>query len=438
MLMYYKKILFAILGISLSFSVWAQDQDTTIAPSATMKVQDTAFPKVINPDTSVVGEIRQLQLKYRDTTLERLLNQVTQLNESERQNSTAIHGLLQGKEIDNMTKYKLLKSNLISATRTYYLLNKKIIDLKSRATSNNLDVFITSLNNPESKALGFSFSEKVISLVKNVVLEGRADKNKRNASIVKTTESILNSPIFKGFTTLAPPLGIANSIMTFFHTLSVNNKNINEKNLKKFEDELNKYVAYYTALNEGNQKFKYGLNFNKDNLNMLQQNMYDHLLFTASALGFPPPKHKNGESTGVTLNNYFLTFNKEGTEKFFSDLEKKYTEKGTGKINYERLLRENMSLKEANNQLEDLVMQTKRFENLYNEYFNLLDSYYGTVINAMNIARDNGLADKNLVKSKQSEFTDLKNEAIADIQASINIAELQNNTDNIKYRYKIF
>lgn len=434
--MHYKKILFAILGVFLSFSVWAQKKDSISLTETSPQVTDTTFPKVIPTDTSVVGEIRQLQLKYRDTTLERLLNQVTQLNENERQNSTAIHGLLQGKEIDNMTKYKLLKSNLISATRTYYLLNKKIIDLKSRATSNNLDVFITSLNNPESKALGFSFSEKVISLVKSVVLEGRADKNKRNASIVKTTESILNSPIFKGFTTLAPPLGIANSIMTFFHTLSVNNKSINEKNLKKFEDELNKYVAYYTALNEGNQKFQYGLNFNKDQLNMLQQNMYDHLLFTASALGFPPPKRKGGESIGVALNNYFMSFNKEGTEKFFSDLEKKYTEKG--KINYERLLRENMSLKEANNQLEDLVMQTKRFENLYNEYFNLLDSYYGTVINAMNIARDNGLADKNLVKSKQEEFTNLKNEAIADIQASINVAELQNNTDNIKYRYKIF
>lgn len=420
--MYYKKIVLIIMGVFLSFSLWAQD--TTIVPHVS--------------DTNVISEIEQLQLKYKDTALQRLLNQIKQLNENERQNSTAIHGLLQGKEIDNMTKYKLLKGNLISATRTYYLLNKKIIDLKSRTTSNNLDVFITALNNPESKELGFSFSEKVLSLVKNVVLEGRADKNKRNESIVNTTQSILNSPIFKGFTTLAPPLGIANSIMTFFHTLSVNNKSINEKNLKKFEEELNKYVAYYTALNEGNQKFRYGLNFNKDQLNMLQQNMYDHLLFTASALGFPAPQRQNGQTIGVTLNNYFMKFNQEGTEKFFSDLEKKYTIPGTDKINYERLLRENMSLKEANNQLEDLVMQTKRFENLYNEYFNLLDSYYGTVIGAMNIANDNGLADKNVVKAKQEEFTSLKNEAIADIQASINIAELQNNTDNIKYRYKIF
>ncbi|HEX5552604.1 MAG TPA: hypothetical protein VFX43_05090 [Chitinophagaceae bacterium] len=424
--MYYRKAILLITSLLLSFTLWAQDTDTTIIPQ----------PQKV--DTNMVSEINRLQIKYKDTSLQKLLKQIKQVTDNQRQNSTAIHGLLQGKEVDNMTKYKLLKSNLISATQTYYLLNKKILDLKSRTTSNNLDVFITSLNNPESKALGFSFSEKVLDLVKNVVLEGKATKSKRNESIVKTTESILNSPIFRGFTALAPPLGIANSIMTFFHTLSVNNKEINADDLKKFETALNKYVAYYTALNEGNQKFQYGLNFNKDQLNMLQQNMYDHLLFSASALGFPPPKKSGNESVGVALNKYFLTFNKENTEKFFAQLEKKYTIPGTNKINYERLLRENMSLKEANNQLEDLVMQTKRFENLYNEYFTLLDSYYGTVINAMNIAQDNGLADKNTVKQKQQEFTNLKNEAITDIQASINIAELKNNTDNIKYRYKIF
>ncbi len=91
-----------------------------------------------------------------------------------------------------------------------------------------------------------------------------------------------------------------------------------------------------------------------------------------------------------------------------------------------------------NNQLEDLVMQTKRFENLYNEYFTLLDSYYGKVASALKIAQDNGLADKSTIDAKQSEFRNLKDEAVKEIQASINIKELYNNTDKIKYRYRIF
>ncbi len=379
---------------------------------------------------------RQPSMVYKDTLIDHLQEELHNLKQNARQNATAIHGLLQGKQIDNKTKYLLMKSNLISATRTYYLLNRKIIDLKSRTTSNNLDVFITSLNNPESKALGFSFSEKIIDLVKTVILHGKATKSKRNEKIINTTESILKSPIFKSLVTLTPPLAIANSIMTFFHTLSINNKHINAETLNKFEQEVNKYVSYYTVLNEANQKFQYGLNFNKDQLNMLQQNMYDHLLFTASALGLDPPHRKGGEDLGVALNHYFLTFNQETTKEFFDKLEQKYTK--NGKLDYESLLRENMSLKEANNQLEDLVMQTKRFENLYNEYFSLVNNYYDQVMNALNLARDNGLAEKSIVQQKQREFGELKQQAISDIKASINIKELENNTNNIKYRYKIF
>ncbi|TAM93768.1 MAG: hypothetical protein EPN39_19285 [Chitinophagaceae bacterium] len=429
--MYFRKAILLIASLLLSSALWAQ-QDTTVAPQ-----QDTTIVPSSN-DTGISSEINQLQIKYKDTTLQRLLGQLKQVNDNERQNSTAIQGLLQGKQIDNMTKYKLLKSNLINAVQTYYLLNKKVIDLKSRNTSNSLDVFITSLNNPESKALGFSFSERVISLVKSVILGGKADKTKRGQEIISTTESILNSPIFRGFTTLAPPLGIATSLMTFFHTLSINNKSINQKSLKDFEVQLNKYVAYYTALNEGNQKFQYGLSYNKDQLNTLQQNLYNNLAFTASALGFTMPPKDPNEPLGVTLNKFFLNFNQSNVEKYFDQLEHKYTIPGTDKINYERLLRENMSLKEANNQLEDLVMQTKNFENLYGEYFTMLDNYYGTVISAMNIANTNGLADKAIVQEKQQEFTELKKEAVSDTKTSIDIGELKNSTDNIKYRYKIF
>lgn len=419
-----RKVILLIFSLLLSTVLWAQ-QDTTVPPQSEV-------------DTSISNEITQLQIKFNDTALQKLLNQLRRVNESERQNSIAIQGLMQGKQVDNMTKYKLLKSNLINSIQTYYLLNKKIIDLKSRTTSNSLDVFITSLNNPESKALGFSFSERVISLVKSIILQGKGDKTKRGEQIISTTEDILNSPIFRGFTTLAPPLGIATSIMTFFHTLSINNKSIDQKSLKKFETELDKYVSYYTALNEGNQKFQYGLTFNKDQLNALQQNMYNNLLFCASALGFQPPEKKANEPLGVTLNNYFLTFNQTNVLQYFDQLEQKYTAPGTDKVNYERLLRENLSLKEANNQLEDLVMLTKNFENLYNDYFTMLDNYYGTVINAMNLANTNGLADKATVQQKQQEFTQLKQESVSDIKASIDIAELKNSTDNIKYRYKIF
>lgn len=375
------------------------------------------------------------QVRTQDTTIRRIMEELQRINDSDKQNSNAIQGLLQGREIDNITKYELIRNNIVFASETYYLLNKKIIDLKSRTTTNNLDVFITSLNNPESKELGFSLSDRIVELVEKVVLKGKADKNEKNGKIVESTKSIIASPIFQSFTSLTPPLAIANSVMNFLHSISVNNKEINQNTLKEFEKELNKYVVYYTALNDANQKFEYGLNFNKDQLNLLQDNLYDHIMFTASALKFQLPQRGN-KSIGETLNDFFFDFKRDKVVTFFNDLENKYS-RGK-KIDYEALLRENPNLKEVNNQLEDLILQTKRFENLYNEYFTLLDSYYGKVNGSLKIAQDNGLADKNTIDTKQAEFRNLKDEAVKEIQASINIKELYNNTDKIKYRYRIF
>lgn len=375
-------------------------------------------------------------IKTQDTTIRRIVEEMQRITDNDKTNSNAIQALLQGKEIDNMSKYDLIKNNITNASETYYLLNKKIIDLKSRTTTNNLDVFITSLNNPESKALGFSLSDRIVELVEKIILKNKGDKGEKNSKIVESTKSIINSPIFQSFTSLTPPLAIANSVMNFLHSVSVNNKQINQKSLQDFEKELNKYVVYYTALNDANQKFEYGLNFNKDQLSLLQDNLYDHLSFTATSLKFPAPQ-KGNQPLSQTMNEYFFDFKKEKVIDYFNQLEAKYTSKNK-RIDYESLLRENPNLKEVNNQLEDLVLQTKRFENLYNEYFTLLDSYYSKVNNSLKIAQDNGLADKSIIDTKQAEFRNLKTDAVQEIQASINIRELYTNTEKIKYRYRIF
>ncbi|HVI47087.1 MAG TPA: hypothetical protein VM802_19580 [Chitinophaga sp.] len=380
-------------------------------------------------------EIKSITIKTQDTTIKKLVEEMQRITDNDKTNSNAIQALLQGKEIDNISKYELIKNNIVNASETYYLLNKKIIDLKSRTTTNNLDVFITSLNNPESKALGFSLSDRIVELVEKIILKNKSDKGEKNSKIVESTKSIINSPIFQSFTSLTPPLAIANSVMNFLHSVSVNNKQINQKSLQDFEKELNKYVVYYTALNDANQKFEYGLNFNKDQLSLLQDNLFDHLSFTTTSLKFPSPQ-KSNKPLSQTMNEYFYDFKKEKVVDYFSQLETKYTK--NKRIDYESLLRENPNLKEVNNQLEDLVLQTKRFENLYNEYFTLLDSYYGKVNNSLKIAQDNGLADKSIIEGKQNEFRSLKTDAVQEIQASINIRELYTNTEKIKYRYRIF
>lgn len=412
----------------------------SIKPACILIISMIGFHASYGQDTSgnKTTDQQNLVIKTNDTTLQKIFQQVEKVTDNDKQNAEAIQGLLEGKEVDNLTKYQLVKNNIINAAQTYYLLNKKITDLKSRTTSSALDVFIASLNNPESKELGFSFSERVIDLVKTVILQGKADKNTRGQKLLEATTSIISSPIFQGFTALTPPLAIASSLITFFRSAALNNKMIDQKDLEKFEQDLNKYVVYYSSLNEGNQKFQYGLNFSEDQLTSLHEDLYNHLLFTASALKFTLPARNDTIPIGETLNRFFFTFNKESVQDFFNKLEQQYTIPGTNRIDYERLLRENGNLKEVNNQLEDLVLQTKSFENLYNQYFTLIDTYYSQVNNSLQIAANNNLADKSLVAQKQNEFKALKEAAEKDIRTSINIEELKNTSDNIKYRYKIF
>lgn len=392
-------------------------------------------PETKPPQPQPQQDMKPGQVRTADTTIKKIMDELQKVADSDRQNAKNIEELSRGRDLDNSAKYDLIKNNLIYASETYYLLNKKIIDLKSRTTTSNLDVFITSLNNPESKELGFSLSDRVVELVEKIILKGKSDKNERNTKLVESTKSIINSPIFKSFTSLTPPLAIASSVMNFLHSVSQSNKAINHKLLQEFEKELNKYVIYYTALNDANQKFEFGLNFNKDQLSLLQDNMYDHLAFTANVLKMPLPARGN-KTIAESLNEYFFDFRKEKVIDFFGKMEEKYT---VGKkIDYEKLLRENPNLKEANNQLEDLILQTKRFENLYNEYFSLLDSYYTKVNHSLRLAQDNALAEKGIVEAKQAEFRQLKDEAVKEIQASINMRELTMNVEKVKYRYRIF
>src|SRR5699024_4116199 len=230
------KTLLSIILIMCPLLLQAQDT-TSQAQDTTILNTDTVAPT--NKITSNLENGSQVNMP--DTTIEKLKKRLKKIKQNSRQNAIAIQGLLHGKQIDNKTKYKLMKSNLTKVAKTYYLLNRKIIDLKSRTTSKNLDVFITSLNNPESIALGFSFNEKVMDLVDTVILKGQPKKSKSNEQIVSTTDSIMSRPTFKSLLVLTPPLAIPISVMTFFHTLSISDNQIYAETLHESEANLNKH-----------------------------------------------------------------------------------------------------------------------------------------------------------------------------------------------------
>ncbi|MBX5439032.1 MAG: hypothetical protein IRZ29_05780, partial [Thermoflavifilum sp.] len=94
--------------------------------TSALYAQDTAgivLPDTLTPvtDTGTAAGLEHMRIQTTDSILQSLYQQIKKLSESDRQNAMAIQGLLQGREVDNMTKYQLMKNNIINATQTYYL-----------------------------------------------------------------------------------------------------------------------------------------------------------------------------------------------------------------------------------------------------------------------------------------------------------------------------
>src|ERR1041384_5933392 len=58
-------------------------------------------------------------IKTSDTTIKKILDELQRVTDSDKQNYTAIQALLQGREIDNRSKYELIRNNIINASETY-------------------------------------------------------------------------------------------------------------------------------------------------------------------------------------------------------------------------------------------------------------------------------------------------------------------------------
>jgi hypothetical protein len=387
-------------------------------------------------DTSVL-EIHPEYIDNQDTFLLKLYDTVRILSKGDKQHAVAIYHLLESRELTNLTKYALVKSNILSSAETYHLLNKAIIGLKSVFATDSLDDFVVRLNRLGSTELGFSFNDRVIGLVKTTLLHGKTH-GKKNKRIIKSVNSIINDTLFQRSDKLMPPVEIISAVMTSLRTSSVHNKRIKPERLDKLEAELNKYVVYYSALNGGRRQFQYGLGVIEEELSTLNKNIYIQLSFIADALNIPIASVGREVPLNMALKPFFTRYTKTSLQKFFDSLEVQYTSPYTKQINYGMMLRANDKMKEVNNQLNDLVQQIKKFDNIDNEYLTLLDSYYAQIVRSMNIVADSSLADNKLIMAKQKRLSEMKNNEFRDVKAAVDLKDLINNAHYIKYRYKVF
>jgi hypothetical protein len=388
---------------------------------------------------SLINAFSQTQtravLRSSDSTIiKTLIKQLEELQKQNVNNSSNINALLAGKDFDANNKYTIIKQNVTNAVTVFQLLNSKINILKAKASADKLDVFIKDLNNPQSNALGFKLDETIIKLINQNIQPKKKNLGKK---IIDNVSSITKSPIVTSIPVISPAISVANSVLSILRSTNIMEDEVDLGKINAFETALNNYIQYYVALNDGNTGFTYNLANQTQELGLLQQKLYDQVVFFVKTLSYPIQTKSQNEDLGLYLNNLFKAFNRPYIDKLFSDVEKNNTI--NGKVNYDAILDSNMggNLKDVNNKLEEFMGLISQFEFQYTSYFNIYEVYNSKILAALDIAGINKIADETLVKSKKAIFNDLKNTATTDIKTSLNLDELSIAKQSIKYTARI-
>lgn len=367
------------------------------------------------------------------TVLINLQKQVDDLLQQNQANSERINTLITSKDLDSKLKYEIVKGNLKNGLATFKLLNEKINFLKSRQKDNKLDAVVKDLHNPQSNSLNFKFDEVILELVKQHI----QPKSKNVAGkILQSVNEITKSPILGSIPTIAPAISISNAVLGLLRSTSIFNDDVDYKKIDAFEKDLHKYIQYYLALNESTSYFMNNVELQTNELGILQQKLYDQLLFFSMTLKYPNQVKSQEEDIGEYMTNLFNHFNNKYVEDLLENAEKMNTNKGV--LSYDNILiSNNGNLKEANNRLEEFIALINQFEFQYNNYININEQYYKKVLNSLDIAQQNGIASADLVEKKKKEIMVLKEDALKQFKISINLPDLLLNKQSIKYTARI-
>jgi hypothetical protein len=376
------------------------------------------------------------QSKYQSAdsvVIKTLLEQIEALQKQNESHSASINALLTGIDIDAANKYTIIKQNLVNATSAFQLLNNKINILKSKTSADKLDIFIKDLNNPQSNTLGFKLDETIIGLVNENL---RVNKKSVRTKIIENITAITRGQIVSTIVSVSPAITVSNAVLSLLRSASIISNDLDQHNIKQIEKGLTNYVQYYVALNDGNSAFTYNLANQSQQLGLLQQKLLEQVTFFAKTLNYKLPARNQSESLSSYLNTVFLGLDKEYVSQLLAGLEKQH--KTGNRTNYDAILSShNGNLKEANNRLEELIGLVNQFEFQYNEYLNIYEAYNARIVQALDIAAVNKIADPNLINSRKADLTHLKNHAVNDIKASINLPELMLSKQSIKYTARI-
>ncbi|WP_143962026.1 hypothetical protein [Litoribacter populi] len=384
-------------------------------------------------------EFDSLKILRMEKEIESLRNYNENLSGTLEITNLAINDLIRDKKVSDETKWLSLKSSILHSTTVYKKLSDDIINLKSRVTDEDYQGFIKTLGSIQGGPLGFSFQDVIIETAKKTAFFESKTKMDR---FLEITNNIIASPITAGVPFVSQAVFASNSLLNVAYSSMLGEKKPDYDRLKKFENELNKYLTYYTALDKANIANQSSTNDRIVMLENLQLELLGKLKKEAPKLDFDIPDRKNSETLDAYFNRVLGGFSKENVEKHIVSLENKYRN-NRGEIQYATLLQQEQNLKHYNAHIFSLVDMSKKFILYYDNFFEIADNYHVKVLEAIALAHRNGIIQGNKVNGQMEDplfvyekinfnLKAKKTSRDNGIKDSINIADLKQKIEKVE------
>ncbi len=327
-------------------------------------------------------------------------------------------------ELGSRSRYEAIKKNLILSTEIYEELNQRLTTLYAFSQVESYRTVLGMLNNPSDESMGFSFNKKVEELLAEKI---PAKKSKNN--IMQMASVFLQNPTVSSVGSAIPFFNVGASLVSFVASMTSGEKDVKPQHIMDFKAELEKYITFYSRLNQLNTGFVTNLDNFKYQSSSLHTKLEDYVTKTLKAAGHPA---KTRAELGVTNESEYLTaifnqFNHKTVREFFKKMEAAYKNPTTGKVDYDTMLRENANIFEMNRVANEVSFFYRNFEILYSQYISMMEENCKGTIEVLEDAKSKKLTDDITKIDKQIlTLKQRKTDAANGIKTAINIQKVSN------------
>ena len=374
-----------------------------------------------------------------NSTMKQLKSENENLKDRLEIQGRSLNDISKNQTLTDKTKWEKIKGNVTRGIDTYKILSDDIIDLKSQVINQDYQGYIKKLSSVKDGPMGFSFDQVILRIAESKAVFSKKAKNER---FMTTLKALSGSPLVALIPFASQAVTLSSSALNVAYAAGMQDKKVKFENIKAFEQDLNRYISYYTTLDKANLINTTNSAQTVGQLEALQLDVLDKMKKDSYKLGLKLRDQRANESIDEYSNYFVGELNSDFIKKRIVEIESKYPSKD-GKINLGELLQMELDIRHVHNNLDYVQDLTSRFVTVHDGYFDAETRYFDAVKNAINVAKANGIIEASGDRTANLVYEDLMRELSQKklkkdnaIKSSINIKELKDKIDLVEI-YKI-